>query len=70
MVDDAREERKEKKAFKRIDKEVKSLERDHKNFKKGGAACFSAGGVTSAQRASLGRGLARVANQKNSGRGR
>ena len=39
-------------------------------LKKGGAACYAKGGKTNAQMKQLGRGLAKVANQKVSSRGR
>jgi hypothetical protein len=39
-------------------------------LKKGGAACYAKGGVTSLDMKKYGRNLARAMNQKSSGRGR
>lgn len=69
-MDDEKEEKKEKTFFKNTAKGAEKMLKEHKGMKKGGVACYSAGGVTNAQRASLGRNLARVANQKSGGRGK
>jgi hypothetical protein len=70
MVDDEKEEKKEESFFKKTKEGASKLLKDHKGMKKGGVACFSAGGVTNEQRFKLGRNLSRVANQKKAGRGR
>ena len=62
MVDDAKEEKKEKKFFENTKSGAEKMLKDHKRF--------AAGGVTNDQRFKLGRNLARVANQKKSGRGK
>jgi hypothetical protein len=70
MVDDAKEEKKEKKFFEKTKSGAEKMLKDHKGMKKGGVARFAAGGVTNDQRASMGRNMARVANQKKAGRGK
>jgi hypothetical protein len=70
MVDDAKEEKKEKAFFKSTAKGAEKMLKEHKGMKKGGVACFSAGGVTNAERAKYGRAMARTMNQKHSGRGK
>jgi hypothetical protein len=69
MVDDAAEEKKEKKGFAKIKKIAGGLEKDH--------ARFAAGGVTNVgPRVTQGRNMARAINQsgsnvyKKAGRGR
>jgi hypothetical protein len=54
-----------KKAFKQHDKqEHKGSKGTTLKLKKGGAACYAKGGKTDAQMKQMGRGLAKVANQK------
>jgi len=54
-----------KKAFKQHDKqEHKGGKGTTLKLKKGGAACYAKGGKTDAQMKQMGRGLAKVANQK------
>ena len=55
MKDSPKEEREEKKSFKKIGKEVSHLEGMHKGYK--------AGGPTSADRKAVGRNQSRIKNQ-------
>ena len=64
MVDDAREEKKEKSFFKSTAKKAGALAQEHKGF--------AAGGPTTFDRAKYGKNMAKIVNQtgRKAGRGR